>query len=83
MILRSCGFSVPWKPAHTGEGQSLVLRAEMSPGSLSAAMGRQAVPAACRHPRKRRDPEGGGTSAARRDALDIELSDSVGTSNLL
>lgn len=55
----------------------------MSPGFLSAAVGRPATPAACGHSRERQDPREVGTSAAGRVALEEELSDSVGTINLL
>lgn len=60
-----------------------MLRTEMSPGFLSAAVGRLAIPAACGHSRERQDPKEVGTSAAGRVALEKELSDSVGTINLL
>lgn len=67
-----------WKPPtpHTGEGQVLVLRARMSPGFLSAAVGRPAAPVACVHSRQGPDVKGVGLSAARGVALEMEISDS-------
>lgn len=61
---------------HTGEGQVLVLRARMSPGFLSAAVGRPAAPVACVHSRQGPDVKGVGLSAARGVALEMEISDS-------
>lgn len=65
-----------WKPPHTGEGQFLVLRAWMSPGFLSAAVGRPAAPVACVRSRQGLDAKGAGLSAARGVALEMEISDS-------
>lgn len=64
------------------EGQFLVLRAWLSPGFLSAAVGRRFAPVACVHSRKRPDPKGAGLSAARRVALEIETGDSTGAVSL-
>lgn len=44
ITLRSHGFCVPWKPPQSGEGQFPAPRALMSPGLLSVAVGRPAVP---------------------------------------
>lgn len=82
ITLRSCGPCVPGRSPHR-EGQFLVPRAWLSPGFLSAAVGRCVAPVACVHSRKRPDPKGAGLSAARRVALEIETGDSTGAVSLL
>lgn len=76
IILRSCGPCVPGRSPHW-EGPFLVSRAWLSPGFLSAAVGRRVAPVACVHSRKRPDPKGAGLSAARRVALETETGDSA------
>lgn len=58
------------KPPQHREGQFLVPRAWLSPGFLSAAVGRRVAPVAYVHSRKRPDPRGAGLAAARRVALE-------------
>lgn len=81
IILRSCGPCVPGRSPHR-EGLFLVPRAWLSPGFLSAAVGRRVAPVACVHSRKRPDPKGAGLSDARRVALEIETGDSTGAISL-